>query len=211
MNRKPGVNIVPLSRDRIPEAVDVLCDAFCDYPVMRFIIGKDAEYDDRLTRLVAMFVSARALRNSPVLGAVDVSGDIVGVATVSTPDEGPAPQEFNVLRDEAWRRLGMHAQKRYDRYGEICMRFESPEPHHHLNMLGVRRSHAGQGFARPLLESVHGLCCQHPESQGVSLSTELPDNVRLYEYFSYRVVGNALVSDELETWVLYWSRPGERS
>jgi GNAT superfamily N-acetyltransferase len=203
------VEIVSLGTDRVPEAVNVLCDAFHDYPVMRFIIGEDAEYDDKLTRLVTMFVSARALRKSPVLGALDSSGDIVGVATVSIPDEGPTPPEFTVLRDEVWQRLGLAAQRRYDRYGEICMRFEPQNPHHHLNMLGVGRSHTGQGLARPLLEAVHDLCRKHPGSQGVSLSTELPDNVRLYEYFQYRVIGNALVTGELETWVLYWSRPEE--
>ena len=49
---------------------DVLCDAFHDYPVMRFIVGErdsDDTYDDRLRRLVRFFVSARTLRGDPAL------------------------------------------------------------------------------------------------------------------------------------------------
>ena len=209
MNHKLSLDVIPLSQDRLPEAVAVLCDAFYDYPVMRFITGAAPEYDQLLHQLVTMFVSARALRGSPVLGAVDTSGELIGIATVSLPKEAAAPPEFDRLRDAVWRRLGQAAQSRYDRYGETCMRFEPQEPHHHLNMLGVRRSHAGQGFARPLLEAVHELCRRNPASCGVSLSTELPENVKLYEYFQYQVLGTAAVAEDLETWVLYWPRPTE--
>jgi GNAT superfamily N-acetyltransferase len=209
LNPKLDAKIVTLGKERVPEAVAVLCDAFYDYPVMRFIIGEDDTYDQKLNQLVTMFVAARALRDSPVLGAVDSSGELIGIATVSLPTEVAAPPEFDRLRDGVWRRLGQAAQSRYHSYGETCMRFEPQEPHHHLNMLGVRRSHAGQGFARPLLEAVGELCRMDPASGGVSLSTELSDNVKLYEYFHYQVLGNAPVAGDLETWVLYWPRPSK--
>jgi GNAT superfamily N-acetyltransferase len=173
---------------------------------MRFIIGEKVDFDQCLHQLVTMFVSARALRGSPVLGAADSSGELIGIATVSLPTEAAAPPEFDRLRNAVWYRLGQAAQSRYDHYGQTCMRFEPQEPHHHLNMLGVRRSHAGQGFARPLLEAVHELCQMNPASGGVSLSTELPENVKLYEYFQYRVLGTAPVASDLETWVLYRPR-----
>jgi hypothetical protein len=53
---------------------------------------------------------------------------------------------------------------------------------------------------------VHALSRDDPESGGVSLSTENPRNVALYEHVGYVVRGHAIVSPELETWALY--RPG---
>jgi hypothetical protein len=42
----------------------------------------------------------------------------------------------------------------------------------------------------------------------VSLTTEVPQNVRLYEHFGYEVVGHARVSPELETWGLFLTTRG---
>jgi len=47
----------------------------------------------------------------------------------------------------------------------------------------------------------------HPQSPGVSLSTEVPGNVPMYEHFGYRVVGSARVAPELTTWVLFRRDP----
>jgi hypothetical protein len=45
------------------QVVDVLCDAFHDYPVMRYVIGPaGADYERHLRTLIAFFVQARQTR-----------------------------------------------------------------------------------------------------------------------------------------------------
>jgi GNAT superfamily N-acetyltransferase len=106
-------------------------------------------------------------------------------------------------RERVWADLGAGAQFRYAAYGDATHPFFAGRRHHHLNMIGVRRSHAGRGLARRLLEAVHGLAASDPASEGVSLTTEAPRNVPFYEHFGYRVVGHARVADDLETWGLF--------
>ena len=67
-------------------------------------------------------------------------------------------------------------------------------------MIGARRADAGKGHARRLLDHLHALSATHPDSRGVSLSTENPRNVSLYEHFGYRIVSHEQVGETLETW-----------
>lgn len=197
------VRLTPANTD---DAVTVLCDAFHDYPVMRYVLGTHADYDARLRTLVGMFVGARYAKEEPVLAVRD-GGAVVAVAIVTLPGDRPAPEAFLVHREAVWRELGAAARERYEAFGAACGRFAFEAPHHHLNMIGVRRSHAGRGLARPLLEAVHTLAQEDPGSAGVSLSTENPRNLLLYEHFGYERLGHARVSDDLETWVFF--RPAD--
>lgn len=196
-----------LSRGETGQAVTVLCDAFYDYPVMRYVLGPSENgYDHRLRVLVDFFVSARGFRDEPVLGVHDEAGALAAVAIVSLPGERPAPEALAVRREEVWREIGAAEQQRYEAFGNACGQFALEAAHHHLNMLGVRRAYAGRGFARELLEAVHALAQADPQSAGVTLSTESPQNVTLYQHFGYRILGHARVSAELETWAFFRPR-----
>jgi GNAT superfamily N-acetyltransferase len=189
------------------EVVSVLADAFYDYPVMRFVLGPDAPgvapYAVRLHRLVQLFVSNRAYRGDPLLGVRHDGGALVAAAVMSLPaSPNPAPA-FIALRESIWAELGADARARYDAYGRAAQFFAAMPPHHHLNMIGVRRAQQRLGLARQLLEAVHALAAADPQSSGVSLTTERPENVPLYEHFGYRVVGHVRVSAEAETWGMF--------
>ena len=185
----------------------MLADAFYDYPVMRFVLGPDAPgvapYAVRLHRLVQLFVSNRAYRGDPLLGVRHDGGALVAAAVMSLPaSPNPAPA-FIALRESIWAELGADARARYDAYGRAAQFFAAMPPHHHLNMIGVRRAQQRLGLARQLLEAVHALAAADPQSSGVSLTTERPENVPLYEHFGYRVVGHVRVSAEAETWGMF--------
>jgi GNAT superfamily N-acetyltransferase len=195
----PPVRLTPAHAD---DAVTVLCDAFRDYPVMRYVLGAQADYDARLRTLVGLFVSARFFREEPVL-AVHDGAAVAAVAIVTLPGDRPAPEAYLARRETVWSELGAAARERYEAFGAACDRFAVQAPHHHLNMIGVRRSHAGRGLARPLLEAVHAMAEEDTGSAGVSLSTENPRNLLLYEHFGYERLGHARVSDDLETWVFF--------
>jgi len=202
-----------LSPSTRAEVVSVLCDAFHEYPVMRFVIGDGGErlaagsivydqrevYDRRLHSLVDFFVQARLSREEPVLGVTE-RGHLLAAALVTPPGERPLPPSLLQQREELWSELGPAARARYEAFGRATSAFAIERPHHHLNMIGVRRSHAGRGLARRLLHAVHEMSANDAESCGVTLTTEDPAKVTLYEHFGYRRVGHVHVADALESW-----------
>ena len=202
------MTLTALSFDHVVEIVSVLSDAFQDYPVMRYVLGPDvpaggAPYKVRLHRLVQLFVSARAYRDEPMVGVRDDSGALVAAAVVSLPRSSNPRPAFIALREAVWAELGAEARVRYDTYMQAASFFAASPPHHHLNMIGVRRAQQHRGLARTLLEAVHAAAGDDPQSAGVSLTTERAENLKFYERFGYKLVGHARVDPELETWGLF--------
>jgi len=186
--------------------LDALCDAFQDYPVMRFVLGDAPNYDARLHTLIGLFVQARVARGDLMLGVEGDHGRLVAAALVNLPgDPTPAPW-FHDFREAVWQELGPAERERYELYGTMSHASDPKEPHHHLGMIGVRGVHRGEGLGRVLLEAVHAAAGEDPASVGVSLTTELPANVALYEHFGYRVAGHARVAPTLETWSMFRPR-----
>jgi len=196
-----------LSSAQTHDIVTVLCDAFRDYPVMRYVLGPDQPYNERLQTLVGLFVSGRVLRNDPLLGIYDDSGLLTAVATMTLPGDPSSPAALIAHREAVWGELGRDARTRYDAFTSATQQFAISAPHHHLNMIGARRSHQGRGLARRLLEAAHDLSGSDPHSTGVSLTTENRRNLTLYEHVGYRVYGHARVTDTLETWTLFQPAP----
>ena len=197
-------HVIRIPAERADEVVDALVEAFHDYPVMRYAIGDaGADYDRRLRMLIDVFVGRRVDHGHPLL-AVEDGGQVVGVATLTLPgDPGPTSAGFEARRVALWEDVGQDAKARMERLVEVWERLRVPGSQYHLNMLGVRRSHAGQGIGRLLLDEVHRISREDSESTGVSLSTENPTNVLLYEHCGYEVRFHERVSPELETWVLF--------
>jgi GNAT superfamily N-acetyltransferase len=185
-----------------------MCDAFADYPVMLHVLGgRSAEYGHRLRRLVEMFVLARALRDEPLIGAVQ-GGEVLAAATVSFPGAGESPPAFGALREEVWEDLGADARARYDACVEAWGPLDVDLPHIHVNMLGVRARHRGKGLARRLLDAAQALSRTTEGSRGVTLTTEDAGNLPFYRHVGYEVVGHARISSRLESWGLF--RPNGR-
>jgi len=197
------VRVVSIGLEGEAEIVAALADAFCDYPVMRFVVGVEGDFEARLLQLVGFFVGRRLRQGGPGLGIV-ADGELAAAAVFTRPVEPEMPPAVAVLRDEMWGFLGDDARQRYDAYVAAVRPFDAGRPpHHHLNMIGVRRAHQGRGLARPLLEHMRQVSADDPGSAGVSLTTELPANVRLYERFGYEITGHNRVSPELESWGMF--------
>ena len=173
--------VTTLAFDNVVEIVSVLSDAFHDYPVMRYVLGPNAPgmgapYNVRLHRLVQLFVSGRAYRDEPMMGIRDASGALTAAAVMSLPASPNPRPAFIALRESIWAELGAEARARYDAYAAAAQFFATMPPHHHLNMIGVRRTHQRFGLARELLDAVHKLAGDEPQSSGVSLTTERAEN-----------------------------------
>ena len=185
-------------REAAAPVTEALCEAFADYPVMRYVLGPGGGYADRLRTLIGFFVEARVLRGDPMF-AVSSGPELTGVAICTLPGGSPPP-ELDAVRERTWAILGLEALERY----EHCVRAWEPlavvEPNLHLNMLGVPPRLQGRGIGRLLLERVHALSLELPDSRGVTLTTESAPNVALYQRFGYRIVGHRQIAPGLETW-----------
>ena len=187
-----------ISSQNSNRVANVLCAAFFDYPVMRYVLGAgEPDYGHRLQRLVNLFVAARVLRDEPMYG-VQAGSELIGAMTTSVPDGREDPQ-FAVLREAVWRELGAEARARYDRCTAAWGEIGGTMPQVHVNMIGVLAPHRGTGLARRLLHEAHELARVSGDLEGVTLTTEDPRNVAFYQHLGYQVVGHASISPELET------------
>jgi GNAT superfamily N-acetyltransferase len=202
MNNQEKPGIVRLSREHFDEVVSTLCAAFHDYPVMRYVL-KDAgaEYDARLNQLVGYFTDSRVCRGWPVLGLVQ-RGELLAAANINPPQPAPPPASLQQRYDRLHDDLGEAAMTRFEAFSAAAAPFAPDEPHYYLGMIGVPPEHQGRGYARLLLNAVHEMSAQDPDSCGVVLTTETQKNVPLYEHFGYRVLGSGKV-EELTTWVMF--------
>jgi ribosomal protein S18 acetylase RimI-like enzyme len=202
----PSEPVRPIPHERVDEVVDVLAEAFHDYPVMCFVLGEAQPYPALLQRLVAYFVAARYSRGETVLGT-GPSGGLTGVALISRPGPGAMPPELERMRQALWEELGDGARSRYERFGAAASVFVVDRSHLHLNMIGVRSTAMGSGLGRRLLDHVHARSAADPASTGVSLSTEVPGNVELYRHFGYEVIGEVRVDDAFTSWGMFRPDP----
>lgn len=193
---------IPLPPERRDDVIDVFADAFHDYPLMQWVVGPEGDVAARVRRLIAFFVSRRVMRGGPMLGVID-GPRLVGAAALTLPNEPAPPPSITALDVDVWRDLGEPARMRYQAYADTTSPFFARiGPHHHLNMIGIRCSHMGQGLARPLLDAVVRMSDADPNSNGVSLTTERARNVKLYEHFGYSVISHKTVSEDVQTWGL---------
>ena len=64
--------VLRLGEEHVQKVTRVLCDAFYDYPVMRYVLGGHPDdYEGRLSTLIHFFVMARVLRNEELPGTMD--------------------------------------------------------------------------------------------------------------------------------------------
>ncbi|HYC31385.1 MAG TPA: GNAT family N-acetyltransferase [Gemmatimonadales bacterium] len=188
---------------RAEDVLAPLCEAFAEYPVMRYVLGPDGDFPARLRTLIGFFLVARTLRNDPMLATYD-GDEVSGVAICTLPGLA-GPPDLDEAREWTWARLGADARARYDHWVHVWGPLNVTEPNIHVNMLGVPPRHQGRGLGRLLLERVHAMSREHPESTGVSLTTESAKNVAFYERLGYRVVGHGRIGPGLESWGFFRS------
>jgi ribosomal protein S18 acetylase RimI-like enzyme len=196
------VRVERLAAERHPEIARVLTDAFLHYPVMRLVSGPEPEAESRIAQFIGYFVYRRGALGGPLLGLF-VDGELVGAATMTLPEERAASPSLDAEREAMWTAIGPGARDRYELYAAVAKTFQAPKPHHHLNMLGIATAYQGRGFARPLLQAAIDLTRADPASQGLTLTTELEHNVRLYEHFGFQRTGRKRVGDAFDSWGMF--------
>ncbi len=183
--------------------IDLFCNAFYDYPVMRMVLGDiGAEYDRQLKNLIELFVMRRVWNKDPLLGIYQ-DDKLAAAATLTDPLEKTNLPATDAEQAAYWEKLGSAAEARYKKLGRIWRGFVIEEPHYHVNMIGVHSGFQGQGLAGRLLQVVHEMSAKDDHSAGVSLSTENSSNVSFYQYLGYEIIDHEVYSPALETWGFY--------
>lgn len=195
-----------LSEENILEITDVLYDAFYNYPVMRYVLGEKPDYEKRLQMLIKFFVTARLLRKEPVIGINNQDSLIIAVLTISLPEDIPTHEELFKHRNELWKELGEDVKNRYNIYSKVAGSLLPSEPHHHINMIGVRRQYIKTGLSRILMNEAEKIASSHHSSTGISLNTEDENNVKYYLHLGYKIIGHTKVDENLETWAFFKSK-----
>lgn len=186
-----------------PAIIELFCNAFYDYPVMRMVLGDTgAEYGRQLKNLIELFVMRRVWNEDPLLGIYQ-DGKLAAAATLTEPQEKTNMPSTEKAQSEYWALLGSEAEARYKKLGKIWRGFVIEEAHYHVNMIGVHSDFQGQGLAGRIMRVVHEMSAKDDLSAGVSLSTENPANVNFYKYWGYDVIDHEVYSDALETWGFY--------
>ncbi len=197
------MRLVELASDDSARISEVLCRAFFDYPLMRFVLGGEGPgYARELRVLNDHFVMVRAIREEPMFGIVE-DEELVGVSLLALPDGGASPPALGALWAKTWDALGPEARDRYLAVRSARVPFFPDDRHVHLDMLGVVPSSQGQGLGRRLIRRAQSVSRALPESKGVSLTTERLENVAMYERLGYEVLGHSRVAPGLATWGLF--------
>ena len=194
------MKLVNLYREHNSDITDVFCESFYNYPIMKYVLGEKEDYNNRLRKLIAFFVSARALRKEPMLGIYNDENKLVAAALVTLPGDIPPPEELLKQRAILWKELGSEEKARYENYGLATSRLRPKKPNHHLNMIGVIPAYQGKGLARRLIDEVEKLASEHSSSSGLSLDTEVESNVQFYLHLGYDLLGQTNVDKNVLTW-----------
>jgi ribosomal protein S18 acetylase RimI-like enzyme len=197
----PPVEAMPSAAD--DQAVEVLAEAFVDYPMLRYLIGVEGDaFAGRLRVLLTFFVAARRARVEPLLG-VRADDGWAAVALATLPDAVAPPGALDAARERTWTLLGAAARARYEDLGRRWQRLAVAEPHLHLNLVGVRSAHRGRGLGVALVQAVVDRSRSHPTSCGVSLTTETEANVGFYQALGFEVRGEVEAAPGLRSWVMF--------
>jgi len=185
------------------EAVDVLCAAFRDYPVMRYVLSDAGEaYASRLRSLTGFFCDKRLTRGWPLLGIRDSDETLVAVAGVNLPGDTTMPPSLRDSLDSLRSNIGAGAVARLDAYEEESGRDSPEEPHHFLGIIGVRPDRQASGCGRTLIEEIASIARSDPSSAGICLNTETASNVPFYRHLGFEVIAERDIG-AIHTWCMF--------
>lgn len=184
-------------------AIELLTDAFLDFPAMRVLVGQDDGARARLRRLFAMELDPSA--PVTVLGA-ELDGSLVGALThVDSP--GCASRSAGHILG-FMRIAGPRVVRAMRMFGRI-ERSHPRTPHRHLPSVGVSPAWQARGVGRALMDAFNEGC--DTDGKVAYLETirwadpSRPSHERFYGRLGYRVTDVVPMTDEWE--VLTMTRP----
>ncbi|WP_448617750.1 GNAT family N-acetyltransferase [Geodermatophilus sp. URMC 65] len=191
------LHVRPAVLDDVPAAVEVLVDAFTDYPWTRWTVDADA-HGERLGALHRLYLSAVAMP----FGRVDVGETAEGLVGVAVWLPGTA------VPGDVWARVGPAAAELAGDRAAAAADAEAvlagrrlDEPHVTLASLGVVQRRQGRGLGAATLAP--GLVRADRDGLPVHLETSAEPNVRFYRRLGFTVTDVVdLPGDGPRTWLM---------
>ena len=186
--RDTRARIEPLGREHLEPAIDVLTRAFLDYPLMRYVYAVSAcDYGRSVRGLMRFACEVRFLLGHWLLGCLDGSGDLVGVAGLSRPGRPQWPDALEQVYAELCALVGPASTQRLEDASELADAGRPETLHHQLGIIGIDPQAQGSGYGGLMLREVAEMVDGDPSSTGCWLDTETQANVDWYLRHGFRV------------------------
>lgn len=189
--------------DALPALTQVFAGAFINDSGMQYICRhRRAGYEGRLHGWFYATARLQMANHQPIL-TVMVDGDYSAGALLTAPNTTLRLSSLGRWLWDGWRKVGIISLWRTLAHVRNLPHYEPKAPHIRLEFLGVAPQHQGKGYGRALLEAIHNLSEQHPQSTGVWLETANPNNVSLYERFGYHITARRRIGPSAETIMMF--------
>ena len=195
------IEIVPLDAKHKDDIVELLFNAFENYPLMQFFFGN--AYQNSARNYWKYVCDIASIIDAILLGAF-TEGKLQGFALVLPPKQ---PQEdcesvITYLKEQLTTVIGEEIVMRIDEYVNFQDANKRSQPHFYLDLISVHPRSQGKGLGKALLSQVHVMSEQHRHSCGVGLETQTEQNVAYYERFGYRIYRTTEL-DGVKTWFMF--------
>jgi len=204
-----AVLTLPITQsDSLNALAGVFADAFVDDPGMQHICQqKRAGYEGRLRGWFYATDRLQMANQQPIL-TLSADGRYAAGALLTAPNAALRIGSLGRWFMDAWQGAGTISLWRTLAHLGRLGQYQPKAPHFRLEFLAVAPEHQGKGYGRALLETIHKLSEQHPQSTGIWLETANPNNIPLYEHFGYHITGRGRIGKTAEAIMMF--RPNQK-
>lgn len=182
--------ILPLKTDSFCAGASLLTEAFSKDPLFKTLFKGSNQKKQMLSFFTFMLQKSVYLKEKTL--ALYVDQQLNCIANLELPESKRGSSIFLSL-PFIWKsillatRLPFSTFKALNAYMLATSKARPSEPHHYLVSIGVDPAKQGMGYGKEMLHAIHEMVDAHPDSIGIGLDTENPDNIPLYEHFGYRL------------------------
>ena len=182
-------------------AVEALQSAFRGDPMIGFLFGNGWEVKPYVSEFFRILLDVRVTFGMPAF-CVEENGDILG-AVMGYDASRPAWERGQREKWTALMQAVEGLELRLGAYGELAEKFEPPEKHFYLGVIGVLGGKKGAGIGGALLERFCDASARDTESCGVYLETASEASLRFYLKNGFVLRGEGILGKDTSLWCVF--------
>jgi ribosomal protein S18 acetylase RimI-like enzyme len=201
------MKIEPGMAQHVPEAAEMLADAFASDPHMVYFFGGiPAQRHPLVREFFEILMSARVALSMPVF-FTKLDGRIVGAIMgqdATRPDWLPEHAGL-------WSRFEAKQEglvKRFNRQDEVVNHFKPKRPHYYIGVVGTHLAYQRQGIGSALIKHFCAASDTDKASSGTYIETANLLNVNYYQRLGFEPAGEAELDGMNKLWTLFRPTPG---